>query len=168
MWTVLKFNKGELEFLKTDLSNKLKSMPKFYIPKLKYQFFKKNKLHYKESFLLGDYLLCFHNDFNNQKVIESIKTCRGLRYILTGFYNSQKEIKEFVKKCNKYEDSKGYIEQGFFNFNYTQNKKFKFLSGPFTNMIFEIIANQSTKLKIAIGTLTTTINKKSNFFYHPV
>ena len=91
MWTVLKFNKRELEFLKTDLSNKLKSMPKFYIPKLKYQFFKKNKLHYKESFLLGDYLLCFHNDFNNQKVIESIKTCRGLRYILTEFYNSQKK-----------------------------------------------------------------------------
>jgi len=35
-------------------------------------------------------------------------------------------------------------------------------------MIFEIISNQSTKLKILINGLTTTISKKSNYFYRPV
>ena len=164
MWTILKYKKKELRFLKAELSSKLTSEPKFYIPKIKYEFFKKNKLFNKESLLLGDYLLCFHKDFANEKLVRSLKNCKGLNYFLEGFINSQKEINEFVKRCIQYEDDQGYIKQSFFNFSFSYNRKYKFLSGPFTNMIFNIIDLQHNKIKVLIGNLKTTVSSKEYLF----
>ena len=53
-------------------------------------------------------------------------------------------------------------------FEYHNFKRARFISGPFTNMIFEIISNQRSELKILIDGLMTTINKKSNYLYRPV
>ena len=43
-----------------------------------------------------------------------IKYTKGINYILEGFTNNQKDIIEFVNKCQKFEDNKGFITQGFF------------------------------------------------------
>ena len=60
MWTVLKFDKKKLALLKEDLTGKLGKEFKIYIPKLRIQKYKNNKLINKEFNLLGDFLFCFH------------------------------------------------------------------------------------------------------------
>ena len=47
-------------------------------------------------------------------------------------------------------------------------KKAIFVSGPFTNLIFEILEKQKNKLKILIGNFVTTIPNKAGYFYRPV
>ena len=167
MWAIIKFTKCELELLKKDLSSKIGTDIKFYIPKIKLQNFKKNKLYNKEVLLLGDYLLCYHSNFKNCNTVNSLQYCRGLKYFLSGFVNNQKEIDDFVKKCHKYEDDKGYIKQSFFSFWYSPYKKYAFLSGPFTNMIFKIIDKQKNKIKILLGKFKTTVPEKE-YLFRPV
>ena len=58
-----------------------------------------------------------------------------------------------------------YISQTFFSFK--ENSKFKFLSGPFTDMIFNIIATQNKKIKILIGNFKTTVSN-TEYLYRPV
>ena len=43
-----------------------------------------------------------------------------------------------------------------------------FLNGPFANMLFNVIENNQAKLKVLIGSITTTITKNSNYLYRPV
>ena len=62
MWTVLKFDKKALALLKTDLFLKWGENFKIYIPKLKIQKYKNNKLINKEINLLGDYLFFYHEN----------------------------------------------------------------------------------------------------------
>ena len=47
-------------------------------------------------------------------------------------------------------------------------KKAKFISGPLTNMFFEIIEVQKKKIKILIGNTVTTISNNSNYLYQPL
>ena len=47
-------------------------------------------------------------------------------------------------------------------------KKAIFLSGPFTNMMFEILERQKNKLKILIGNVVTTISDSNNYLYRPI
>ena len=63
--------------------------------------------------LLGDYLLCFHKDFSNKSIISNLKYCRGLKYFLTDFLNSQIEIENFISECKKNEDNQGYLKPSF-------------------------------------------------------
>lgn len=169
MWVILKFIKNDLNLLKKDITAKVGvgDDVKFYLPKLKLQKFKKNKLHSSEILLLGDYLLCYHPSFQNNSIINSLRYCRGLKYFLNGFMNNQKEINDFVIKCNKYEDEEGYIKQSFFNFDYSYYNKYKFLSGPFTSMIFKIISQQKNKIKILLGNFKTTVSEKE-YLFRPV
>ncbi len=165
MWTILKFEKRKFHQLKKDFSQKLGSEPRYFIPKLRLQKLKKNKLYDSESLLLGDYLLCFHDNFKNEKVISSLKYCKGLKYFLNGFLNSQQEINEFIDKCKIHEDKTGYIKQSFFEFKH--NTKYKFMSGPFTNMVFEIIYSQHKKIRILLNNFETTLSNKK-YIFRPV
>ncbi len=165
MWTIIKFKKQSLSLLKQDFFKNLGKDVKFYIPKLRLQKYVKNKLHDKESFLLDDYLLCFHESFNNKNIISSLKYSRGLKYFLNDFYGSQKDIKEFVNKCKLNEDENGFIKQCFFEFK--EDGIFQFLTGPFVNKGFEVISRQNNKIKILIGKLTATVSRK-NYFFRPV
>ena len=165
MWTILKFVKKDLGLLKKDLSNKLGDEVKFYLPKLKFQKFKKKKLHNSEMLLLGDYLFCYHSEFRNNKIINALKYCRGLKYFLSNCFNSQRLIDEFIKKCLNHEDDQGYIRQSFFEFN--SNENFEFLSGPFANMMFKIISQQHNKIKILLGDFKTTVCSKE-YLFRPV
>ena len=94
-----------------------------------------------------------------------IKYTKGINYILEGFKNNQKDIIEFVNKCKKFEDNKGFITQGFCDNNFNRAK---FISGPFTNLFFDILSNQSDKIEILMGKYKTTILKKSELLYKPV
>ena len=98
MWTILKIDRKYIHQLKSEFLEKLGNEVKFYIPKLKIKKFKKQKVLFKESLMLGDYLLCYHKNFSNKSIFASLQYCRGLKYFLSNFINSQKEIENFIIK----------------------------------------------------------------------
>ena len=165
MWAILKFKKKNMSLLKKDFIKYLGNDVKFYLPKLNLQKNIKNKLHNRESFLLDDYLLCFHKNFKNPATINQLKFCRGLKYFLNGFIQSQNEIKNFVNKCKNSENKRGYLSSNFYQLYI--NSKYKFASGPFTEKIFEIINLQKNRIDILMGNIKTTI-KKQEFLFDPV
>jgi len=169
MWTIIKFHTKNLSILKNDILNKLGKDVKFYIPKIQLQKFKKNKIYLKESFLLGDYLLCYHKNFSNKNVINSLKYCKGLKYFLTEYLNSQEEIENFVVNfvvnCKQNEDKKGYLQQSFFQFK--NKEKFEFISGPFSNLIFKIVKENKFSFKALMGKFSVTVSKK-DYLFRPV
>ena len=95
MWTVLKFDKKNLYLLKQDLYKKLGKDTKIYIPKLRIQKYKNNKLINKEYNLLGDYLFCYHKSLGYKNIIDSLRYTRGLKYFLEGFIEAQNDIFNF-------------------------------------------------------------------------
>ena len=162
MWTIIKFEEKKFTFLKSDLEKKLGSNCQFYIPKLLYKNFSKKKLIKKEFNLLGNYLFCYNDKFKDTKFVETINYTRGLKYVLKGFNQSQKEICTFIEKCKVSEDNDGYISEPFYDLKI--NSDYKFFSGPFTNTIFKIIQLQKNKIKILMGNIKTTVNKKEYLF----
>ena len=165
MWTILKFDKKRLSFLKKDFEKKLGKDLMIYSPKLFVQKYKNNKLINKEFNLLGDYLLCFHKDFKNPETVNKLQFCRGLKYFLTGFVQSQNDIKKFVDRCKDFENEAGYLSQNFYQLHI--NSRYKFLSGPFVEKIFKIIDLQKNKIDILMGNIKTNI-KKEEFLFSPV
>jgi hypothetical protein len=91
---------------------------------------------------------------------------KGLEYFLEGHNQNQHQIIKFIEYCKSFEDEKGYLTQSFFK--KMVMKKAKFISGPFTNMIFEIIERQKNRLKILVGNIVTTIPDKTNYLYRPI
>ncbi len=164
MWTILKFDKKRINFLKKDFTKKLGKDFVIYSPKLSIQKYKNNKLVNREFNLLGDYLLCFHKDFQYSETINKLKFSRGLKYFLTGFLQSQKEIETFVSRCKNSESKDGYLSHNFYQLHI--NSKYKFVSGPFVEKIFKIINFQKNKIDILMGNLKTTI-KKEEFLFSP-
>lgn len=165
MWTIIKFDNKQISFLKKDLEKKLDPECKFYIPKLLLKKIKKKKIIKKEINLLGNYLFCFSKNFKDKKKINSINYARGLKLVLNGFEQSQSEIHEFIKKCQSSENNEGYVSEELYELK--PNKDYKFFSGPFTNSIFKILELQKNKIKVMMGDLKTTINKKE-FLFQPV
>ena len=166
MWIVLKYRKSEFSFLRQDFRKILGDLPLIFRPKFRYQKLVRNKLHFLEKDVLDDYLICYHEKFQNSKIMAILKNLRGLKYLLANPKTNQKEIVNFINYCKKNQDENGYIKQSFFEF--SKISKGKFLSGPFTNMIFSVIENQKHKLKILAGKVTMTITKNSNYLYCPV
>ena len=79
-------------------------------------------------------------------------------------FQSQKEINLFVNRCGCYEDKEGFLTQDFFNFE--KHNKFEFFSGPFTNMIFDLIKRENKfNLKCLIGNFKLTVTGKDNLFF---
>ena len=165
MWIVLKFDRKNLALLKEDLTEKLGKNFKIYIPKLRIQKYKNNKLINKEFNLLGDYLFCFHENLAFKTTVDSLRFTRGLKYILEGFTASQKDIEGFINKCKCSESKEGFLSRDFFDLDI--NKKYKFSSGPFTDKIFQIINLQRNRIKVLMGNIETTI-KRNKFLFIPV
>ena len=165
MWTIIKIDKRKIDFLKKEFKEKLGNDVKFYMPKLRLKKFFKKKFFFKESLMLGDYLLCFHKDFSKKSVITSLKYSKGLKYFLYDFFNSQKDIENFISKCQENEDENGFIKQTFFEF---KNKvKYEFISGPFSNLIFSILKENALSIDALIGKYKATVSKEENL-YRPV
>jgi len=166
MWIVIKYKKKEFDLLKKDFKKILGNFPLFFQPKFKYQKLVNNKLKFFEKDILDDYLICYHEKFKNIKMLSIVKSLKGLKYCLADSINNQSEIINFIDYCKKNQDFDGYLKQSFFEF--SNIKKGVFVSGPLTNMIFSIIENQKSKLKILIGNVTTTISKNSNYLFRPI
>ena len=166
MWIVAKTKRKELNIFKEKLIMKFGKEIKFYYPKIEYHKWYKNKLKKTEKLLLENYVFCHHAKFNEINYINDIKFIKGLEYFLKGHDTDQKEIIKFIEHCRAFENSKGYLTTDFFKIMIT--KKAKFLSGPFTNMIFEILERQKNKLKILVGNIVTTISDNNNYLYCPI
>ena len=136
--------------------------PNFFFPKLKFQKIKKNKLISYPSPLLGDYIFCFHPKFNNENILRNINYLKGVKFLLNGFRNYQKDILNFIERCKSSEDENGYIKQTFFNF--VAIEKIKFLSGPFTNIIFKIMKRQKDSMKVSDGNVNISFSTKHYLF----
>ena len=160
MWAILKFDKKNLSNLKRDFSIKLGNGVKFYIPKIQLKKFTNKKIMLCEKLILGDYLFCFHEKFSKKSITTSLQYCKGLKYILNDFFNSQNEIENFINKCRENENEQGYISPSFFDF--INKKNYEFMSGPFSNMIFNIISQNKLSLKAFIGDYRITVSKKDN------
>ena len=162
MWTVIKIHKKNFFLLKKSLREKLGDDIKFYAPKLKIKKFNKKKTYFKDFYILGDYLFCYHEKFASFGILSSLKYCKGLKYFLNDYAKSQNDIIEFISKCKENEDQKGFINQTFFNFK--ENSKFEFISGPFSNFIFKVLEENKLFFKVLLGQYKLTVSKKNNFF----
>ena len=157
MWIVAKYDKKKANFFLEDLKKKLKDKVVIYNPRVKIEKFYKKKIISKELNILGDYIFCFNPKFADQKIIDNLQFTKGLKYFLSGFYKSQKEIKEFIKKSKKSENENGFISADFFDIEL--NKKYKFNSGPLLNLIFQVVEVQKTKFKVLMGDKIATVEK---------
>ncbi len=166
MWIIAKYKLNELNILKRKLKEILGDDPKYFIPKIRYtKIVKKKFISFQKSILEG-YIICFHKKFESRNIYNTLRYTKGISYILDGYKNNQKDILEFVNKCKNFEDDQGFITQGFFG-----NKNFnraKFISGPFTNLFFDILSDQSDKIEILMGKYKTKILKNSELLYRPV
>ena len=165
MWAVIKFDAKNFDFFKRELKTKLSCNHVLYCPKLLIQKYKNNKLIKKEYNILGDYVFCYDKKFQNEEILTKLKFVKGLKCILGGFSLYQEEIVKFINQCKKFENHNGYITQNFFQ--PQEDLKYKFISGPFVNTIFQIINIQKNKIKISMGDLKTTI-KKEDFLFNPI
>ena len=167
MWTILKFDQSNLANLKKDLSVNLGKNYKIYIPKIAVKTYIKKKFIIKEINLLGDYLFCYHESLKYEKSIISLRFLRGVKYFLSGYIHSQEDIKIFITRCKNLENKDGYLTQSFFDLN--KHQKYRFISGPFINLIFEILKKQKNKIDILMGNIKTSVKtsvKEREFFIY--
>ncbi len=166
MWLVAKYKSSELEMFKNSLAIQLGSKPVFFNPKTKYQKYYKNKLKTFEENVLEGYILCYHDKFKNPSIVNNMQYVKGLQYFLKNFAQNQSEIEQFILYCKNHQDVNGYLNQDFFNF--SKVKQGRFLTGPFTNLIFKVLENKKKRLKVLIGDITTIISKKNYYLYRSV
>ena len=165
MWVVAKIKKREIGIFKEELIKKAGKDIQFYCPKIEYHQHFKNKVYRLEKFVLENYIFCYHTNFSKSIFMNKLRFIKGLKYFLNGYCQNQNEIIRFIEYCKHSENNKGYLTQIFFKSIIT--KKAKFISGPFTNMMFEILNKQKNKLKIIVGNVVTTISDNSNYLYRP-
>ena len=166
MWIVIKYKRKEQNHLMKELKEKVGKDIKIYSPQINLKFFSKNKVTNVKKPLLGDYLFCHHSSFNDSNFLKTINFLKGLKYILRDFISAQKEISFFIERCAHYENKEGFLSQDFFNFE--NFRKFKFFSGPFTNMVFDLIKKENKhNLKCLIGDFKLTITGRNNNLFFP-
>ena len=166
MWVVAKIKIKNLNIFKKNLAEKIGSDIKFYHPKIEYHKYFGDKVKRYEKFILENYVFCYHIKFKKTNFVNEVKFVRGLNYFLEGYNQNQSNVIKFIEYCKTFEDEKGYLTQSFFV--NIISKRAKFISGPFTNMIFEIIEKQKNKLKILINNIVTTVSDKKNYLYRPI
>ena len=166
MWIVAKVKTKELNIFKNSLLDKLGKDIKFYHPKMEYSKYFKDKVKKIELPILENYIFCHHSKFEKSNFLNSLRFVKGLEYFLKGYETSQIEILQFINYCKGFENEKGFLKQTFFKKQITN--KGKFISGPFSNMIFEILERQKNKLKILVGNIVTTISDNKDYIYRPV
>jgi hypothetical protein len=163
MWTIIKVDQKKIDIFKKDIYIKFNSNTEIYSPKiLSSSILNSKKIKEKEINLLGSYIFCYNKNFNEKNTFLKLYYTRGLKSVLNGCSKSQEEIKKFIQKCKDSEGRDGYILPNFFDLEISKN--YKFLSGPFLGMIFEIISLQKNKLNILLGNKKTLIRKNEYAF----
>ena len=166
MWLVAKIKKNEINVFKKKLNEKFKNEIKFYYPKIQVHKYEKNKFKKIEKLILENYIFCYHKKFEDLKSISEVKFVKGLDYFLNGYLQNQEQVIKFINFCKKSENEDGYLTLSFFKS--IVSKKAEFVSGPFTNMVFDILERQKNKMKILIGNMVTTISDNNNYLYRPI
>ena len=166
MWIVAKVRSKELSTFKNNLLEKLGKDIKYYHPKVEYYKYFKDKVKRIELPILENYIFCYHSQFEKTNFLSALRFIKGLEYFLKGHQASQKEILKFINYCKSFENEKGYLKQTFFKAKIIN--KGKFISGPFSNMVFVILERQKNKLKILVGNIVTTISDNKNYIYRPI
>jgi len=166
MWLVAKIKNNHSKIFQQELLKKINDKVVFYEPKVIYEKFFKRKIIKKQKALLENYIFCFNKNFKYNIFYNKIKYVKGLKFFLNGHVNCQNEILEFIDCCKSFEDKNGFITNGFFK--KIVSTKAEFTSGPFKNIVFEIIKKQKNKLRISIGKFITTISDSKNCSYRPI
>tara|TARA_A100001388_G_C28524359_1_gene382552 strand:+ start:94 stop:594 length:501 start_codon:yes stop_codon:yes gene_type:complete len=161
MWIVVKIKKNCIfSNLKSSIKKILLSDPILYSPKIKQQNIVGNKFYQKNFYLLGNYIILFHEKFKNSAVSNKLKFVKGVDIVLSGFQSSQKDIQSFVEKCKLNEDQNGYLKQNFFLNKLKDNIRFS--SGPFINFAINLIEVQKNKISVLAGKYKILVNKNKN------
>ena len=158
MWIVVKYDKKKIGSLINELKIKFNDKLRIYNPKFKTKFKFKNKTIENELSLLGDYLFCYHENFDKPYFVNILKFTKGVKNFIEGYKSSQKDIEQFIHRCKNSENSSGYLTNSFYKL--FENSKFKFNSGVFSNFIFEIVNLQKNKMNILLGNLKITTEKE--------
>jgi len=165
MWVVFKYKRKEYNLLTKELKHKLGNYIKFYNPKIASKEEKKRNK-FQQEYLLKDYAFCYFENFNDTKILSKLNYTKGLEYFLKGYTEQQKQIIQFIEICKKHENEDGLIKNSFFsNLNFS---KVKFLSGPFSNVIFDILEKNRNNFKILLGKMKLSVSKKTNYNYSPI
>tara|TARA_X000001036_G_scaffold409361_1_gene420384 strand:+ start:7803 stop:8306 length:504 start_codon:yes stop_codon:yes gene_type:complete len=157
MWVVGKIKQFQLEKIKNNLKEKEKKGCKIdvYAPRFVFTRKVKNKFTKIEKNLLDNYVF-FNLNFNNFDIAsKSLKFTKGLSYILNNFKSDQETIKKFINNCKNFEDERGFIKPSFFSI--IKNSRAKFLNGPFSNFVFEVIEKKEKEMNILLGSIKVRV-----------
>tara|TARA_X000000950_G_C13908468_1_gene657986 strand:+ start:2915 stop:3400 length:486 start_codon:yes stop_codon:yes gene_type:complete len=155
MWIVAKHNYNEFNILLKELEKKIGRKIKFYRPKILI-----SNLPQKYRYILSDYAFFYNETFINTRFIRQLKNTKGLKYFLNFYQKDQSSIQDFINFCKKHEDKNENLMNSFFensNFN-----KIRLLNGPFKNFIFSIVDHTSKNLRLNMGKLKLTLDRKKN------
>lgn len=162
MWIIAKYEKLKKDLFKKELFKKLSEDIIFYNPKIKKTCCSsKKKDNPPEINLLGDYIFCFSKNFEKKEIINKIKFTIGLKYVLDGYTENQREINNFIYNCKKYETKEGFLTSDFFNIK--NNKDYKFTDGPFKDFIFKVIEIQKNRLRVLMGNKQAIVRRSLLF-----
>ena len=156
MWVVANIN--QYYIFRNSVNELCQNETKIYFPKINIE--KNKKMKFQN--LLGNYIFCFNENFNLQK-IKNLKYLRGLNYFLENSIVNQDEIKKFIKFCKSFEDKNGVLTSNFFLD--IKSSNYKFINGPLKSIFFKII--EIKKNNIFAETMNKKIifkNKNSNCF----
>jgi len=166
MWLVARIKIKDIKIFKLKLIEKYGDEISFYSPKILFSQNYSDKIKKCEKFVLENYIFCYHKKFKKTSSINEMQFTKGLQYFLNGYIQDQEEIEKFIFYCKSFENKDGYLMPNFFK-KILVNKG-QFLSGPFSNMMFEIIEKQKNKLKVLVGNIVTTISDNKNYLYRSV
>lgn len=158
MWIVAKYNNGQSQTLKENLSKILGSEIEFYQPKIMIELRKKK--FFKN--ILGNYIFCKHSRFSEDKILNNLKFIKGLSYFLSNYKLEQKQILEFIYKCKNHEGKNNILSQTFFD--ELVDLKARFISGPFKSFAFEIINKNKNYFITKINNFKIRVKKKEKYF----
>ena len=92
MWIILKYKKKNFGIVVNELKRRFDNNLEIYNPKFKTKFKIQNKIIINELSLLGDYLFCYHINFNNPNSVNVLKFIKGVKGFISGYKSSQKDI----------------------------------------------------------------------------
>ena len=99
MWCIIKHKPQEQQILINNLKDKIKTDLRFYVPKIRYNKFLKNKFIKLEKKIFPEYLFCFHESFSKKNKLNELRYTRGLQYFLEGNFHNQTKIENFIDYC---------------------------------------------------------------------